>query len=137
MKLAVLDTGPLVAVADARDPVHRACLEVLRRRDLRFVIPALAVAEATYLVERRGGPGVEAAFLAGLAGYEVEAPAPEDWPRMAQLVERYSDFPLGGTDASVVALAERLGTAVVVTLDRRHLAAVRPSHVETLELLPA
>jgi hypothetical protein len=27
---------------------------------------------------------------------------------MAELVEQYSNFPLGGTDASVVALAERL-----------------------------
>lgn len=137
MRLAVVDTGPLVAVADARDPSHSACLEVLGRRDLRFVIPAMATAEATYLVERRGGPTVEAAFLAGLATYEVEAPAAEDWPRMAELVKSYADFPLGGTDASVIALAERLETAVVVTLDRQHLGAVRPRHVEAFELLPA
>ena len=50
---------------------------------------------------------------------------------------RYESFPLGGTDASVIALAERLGTSTVVTLERRHLAAVRPNHVEALDLLPA
>jgi hypothetical protein len=32
---------------------------------------------------------------------------------MADLVERYADFPLGGTDASVIALAERMGAALV------------------------
>ena len=45
-------------------------------------------------------------------------------------------FPLGGTDASVVALAERLGAEAVVTLDRRHFGAVRPRHRKAFELLP-
>jgi len=36
----------------------------------------------------------------------------------------------------VVALAGRLGVAVVATLDRRRFGMVRPVHAETLELLP-
>jgi predicted nucleic acid-binding protein len=85
----------------------------------------------------RLGPRAESAFLRGLTNYDVETPAPIDWERMADLVKRYENFPLGGTDASVIALAERLGTSTVVTLERRHLAAVRPNHVEALDLLPA
>jgi predicted nucleic acid-binding protein len=109
---------------------------VLERGDLQLVIPALVVAEATYFVGRRLGPQAEAAFLLGLATFDVEAPAPEDWSRMAELVDEYRDFPLGGTDASVVALAERLGTELVVTFDRRHFGAIRPRHCESLQLLP-
>lgn len=55
---------------------------------------------------------------------------------MSELVAEYADFPLGGTDASVIALAERLDAFIVVTLDRRHFAAVRPRHREAFELLP-
>ena len=55
---------------------------------------------------------------------------------MAQLVEQYADFPLGRTDASVIALAERLEAPIVVTLDHRHFATVRPRHREAFELLP-
>jgi len=55
---------------------------------------------------------------------------------MAELVDQYADFPLGGTDASVVALAERLGAETIVTLDRRHFGQVRPRHVERFRLLP-
>jgi predicted nucleic acid-binding protein len=40
------------------------------------------------------------------------------------------------TDASVIALAERLGVAEVATLDHRHFQAVRPRHVSALQLLP-
>jgi predicted nucleic acid-binding protein len=110
---------------------------VLRRRDLQLVIPTLVVAEATYFVGTRLGATAEAAFLRGIGGLEVEGPSPEDWPRMAELVERYEDFPLGGTDASVIALAERMGASVVVTLDRRHFAAVQPQHRPAFDLLPA
>lgn len=84
----------------------------------------------------RLGAEVESAFLAGLARFDVQAPAPEDWPRIAELVARYADLRLGGADASVIALAERLGATTIVTLDRRHFGTVRPSHVAAFELLP-
>ena len=59
-----------------------------------------------------------------------------DGTRMAKLVNQYDDLPLGTTDASAIALAERLGTREVATLDRRHFTVVRPRHVEALSLLP-
>ncbi len=134
--LAIVDAGPLYAAADSDDRDHAASLATLSRSDLRLVVPALVVAEATYFVGRRLGSDAERAFLDGLAGFDVEGPSDEDFPRMAELVEQYKDFPLGGTDASVVALAERLQAQVIVTLDRRHFAAVKPRHCEAFELLP-
>lgn len=134
--LAVVDAGPLFAAADADDADHAEAVAALSRQDLRLVVPALVVAEATYFVGTRLGTAAEAAFLRGMGALDVEGPAPEDLIRMAELVEEYADFPLGGTDASVVALAERLDASIVVTLDRRHFAAVRPRHRETFELLP-
>lgn len=134
--LAVVDAGPLYAAADSDDVDHAQSLAALSRPDLRLVVPALVLAEATYFVGRRLGPTAEAAFLRGLGGLDVEAPDPEDFRRIAELVEEYADFPLGGTDASVIALAERLDAPIVVTLDRRHFGAVRTRHREALELLP-
>jgi predicted nucleic acid-binding protein len=134
--LAVVDTGPLYAVADADDDDHERCTEALARPAYRLVIPAMVVAETTYLVGTRLGARAEAAFLRSLGALDVEAPAPDEWPRIAELVERYRDFPLGGTDASVVSLAERLDTDLVITLDHRHFGAVRPRHRRALRLLP-
>jgi predicted nucleic acid-binding protein len=133
---AVVDTGPLVALADARDDHHDECVELLETTDSRLYIPALVVAEATYLISTRLGPESEARFLAGLTSHAVVAPEPEDWQRMADLVRQYADFPLGGTDASVVVLAERLKTNLIFTLDRRHFGAVRPWHCASFRLRP-
>jgi predicted nucleic acid-binding protein len=140
--IAIADTGPLYGALDRRDPNHQACAEVLQRGDLRVIVPLPVVSEVCWAVERQLGPSVEAAFLRSAAvqpaavQLDIEAPIPEDWLRMAELVDQYADFPLGAVDASVVAVAERLGASTVLTIDQRHFRAIRPKHVDAFELLP-
>jgi len=133
----VVDTGPLYAAVDRDDQDHRRSVAALERRGLRLVIPALVVAEACYLIGTRLGPLVEAQFVATLADFDVRAPEPDDWKRIGALVQQYADFPIGSVDASVVALAERLRTRLIITLDRRHFTAVRDAAGRAFELLPA
>jgi len=66
----------------------------------------------------------------------VEPLETEDITRAAMLVEKYSDLELGFVDATVVATAERLDATEVLTTDRRHFSAVKPSHVGALRLSP-
>ena len=134
--LVVVDTGPLYAVVDEDDADHARCRAVLEQAEHRLIIPTLVIAEATYLIGTRLGPDIEARFLTNLARMHVEAPTPDDWPRIAELVKQYADFPLGGADASIVALAERLDIETIVTLDDRHFRAVRPRHRGAFRLLP-
>lgn len=121
---------------DRSDRDHSRVADLLQSTHLHLVIPALVVAEVSYLLGVRVGLRAEAAFLRGLRDLDIEAPTPHDWMRIADLVEQYADFPLGGTDASIVALAERLGTDTVITLDQRHFRAVRPRHCPAFRLLP-
>jgi predicted nucleic acid-binding protein len=134
--LVIVDTNALVSRADAREPFYREFSQIFGDQQYRFAVPALCVGEATYLVERKFGPLVEAQFIESLAEFEVIAPGAHDWLRIAALVRQYADFPLGATDASVIVLAERLDTEVILTLDRRHFGAVRPGHRESLRILP-
>lgn len=134
--IAVVDSGPLYAAVDADDDDHLSSLGVLGRVDLDLAIPAMVIAEVSYIVGRRMGPQAEAGFLDGLADLEIEAPSRDDLAVMARLVARYGDFPLGGTDASVAALADRLGTDLIVTLDRRHFGALRSPDGNPYRLLP-
>lgn len=134
--LAVVDAGPLLASLDRRERQHVRCVDVLRRRDLQLVIPTLVVAEVAYLAGRHLGPRVEAGFIRGLAMMEVEAPEPADWPLVADMVARYADLGLGATDAATAVLAERLGTDLIVTLDRRHFNVIRTPGGQPYRLLP-
>jgi predicted nucleic acid-binding protein len=134
--IAIVDTSALYAAADSTEPAHRHCLEVLGRRELDLVIPVLAVAEATYLVASRLGGTVEVAFLRGLSAFAIEPPTVDDWPHIADLVERYADLGLGATDASIAVLADRLGTDLVITLDRRHFGTIRLPDGRPFRILP-
>ena len=98
----------------------------------------MVVAEVSYLVGTNLGAAAEADFFTMLQSdrFRIEQLVAEDVVRVTDLVQRYADLPLGGTDASVVAAAERLGFDEVATLDHRHFTVVRPSHVEAFTLLP-
>jgi predicted nucleic acid-binding protein len=126
----------MYAAVDADDANHARSLSVLRRRDLDLAIPAMVLGEVSYLVATRLGAMVEPAFLRGLQEFEVIAPLSEDWPLIADLVARYHDFPLGGTDASVAVLAERLGTHTIITFDHRHFRALTARDGRPFRLSP-
>jgi predicted nucleic acid-binding protein len=137
----VCDTGPLVAAADRDDQHNRACTDLfaslhMARRPI--LVPAPVVAEVGYLLGRTGGARVEAAFLQSIVQrtFTIVDLELDDYARMAELVTTYADFPLGTTDAAVIAVAERLNISEVATLDHRHFHAVRPRHAEAFTLLP-
>jgi predicted nucleic acid-binding protein len=90
------------------------------------------------VIGTRLGWQAEVRFLGDLAGgsFVLEPLHPADTVRIAELVARYHDLPLGTVDASVIAAAERLNVDHIATTDRRHFSVVRPAHADTLELLP-
>ncbi|WP_295702204.1 PIN domain-containing protein [Lapillicoccus sp.] len=134
----VVDAGPLYAYVDADDAHHAASLELLETHAGPLIVPTLVITEVVYLLATRLGTGPEIRFLGDLAGgaFTVAPVLAADWLRIAELVARYRDLPLGTVDASVVVTAERMGIVEVATVDRRHFTVVRPAHVGTFTLLP-
>jgi predicted nucleic acid-binding protein len=138
----VVDTGPLVAAANHDDRDHGRCVDLMggaARARRPLLVPAPVIAEVCYLLERERGSRIEAAFLRSFRGrsFTLVALTLADLDRMAELVDQYADLPLGGVDAAVIAIAERLNVTDVATLDRRHFSIVRPRHTKAFTLLPA
>ncbi|MEB3063246.1 type II toxin-antitoxin system VapC family toxin [[Mycobacterium] zoologicum] len=138
MAAIVVDAGPLYAYVDADDAHHASSLELLQTHPGPLIVPTLVITEVAYLLGTRLGTEPEVRFLGDLAdgAFVVEPVAAGDWLRIAELVARYRDLPLGTVDASVVTTAERLGISEIATVDRRHFTAVRPRHIEAFTLLP-
>jgi predicted nucleic acid-binding protein len=133
-----VDAGPLYAYIDRDDAHHEAALDLLERHPGPVLVPVLVITEVAYLVSTRLGSDAEVRFLGDLASGALTAVDvdPTDWLRIARLVARYADLPLGTVDASVVAAAERMAVVTIATFDRRHFGVVRPSHVDAFALLP-
>ena len=123
---------------DADDRHHRASFDVLIEHPGPLVVPMLVITQVVYLIGTRLGSDAEIRFLGDLASgdFRIEPVHAADWLRIAELVRRYRDLPLGTVDASVVVTAERLGVDEIVTLDRRHFSVVRPHHTPAFSLTP-
>lgn len=132
--MLIVDTGVLLAATDRNDPAHAACAELLTGESEPLVTTAMVIAETAYLLDRELGPAVEATLYTAITDGQltVEALTIEDWQRVHDLVLRYADLRLGGTDASLIALAERHHQQRIATLNRRHFAVVRPAHTDAL-----
>ncbi len=136
--MLLVDTGVIVAAADRTDRHHAASATIISEDPGPLITTALVIAEAAYLIDRELGPHAEAALYTSIIDGDlaVESLRPRDWTRIRELVETYADLRLGGTDASLVAIAERLGVTRVATLNPRHFTVVRPAHCDTLDLIP-
>ena len=138
MKALVCDTGPLLAALNERDKHHAASVALFDGFEGILVVPSLIVTEVCYLAQTQIGRQTEIRFLESIVAGEltIEHPVEQDWARITQLVRQYVGFPLGVADASVIAIAERLGVTQLASLDHRHMRAVKPNHCDGFELLP-
>jgi predicted nucleic acid-binding protein len=134
----IVDTGPLVATADRADKDHLACRALLEGEAGPLVTTAMVIAEAAYLIDRQLGPTAEASLYTAIISGQLEVAdlTGDDWARIGELVTGYADLRLGGTDASVIAVAERYGATRIATLNHRHFHVVRPRHTPAFTLLP-
>jgi predicted nucleic acid-binding protein len=90
------------------------------------------------VIESRLGARAEVAFVTSIAAGDLALAelTAADWARSADLIGIFADLGLGLVDASIIAVAERLGLTTIATMNRRDFAVVRPAHCNTFELLP-
>lgn len=140
--MIVVDTGPIVASGFQDDADHEQCVREFARihqAGRPLLVPSFVAAEASYMLAKLSGARAESAFIRLLESgwFRLVDLTDADLARMAVLVERYENLPLGAADASVVAVAERLRPTEIMTLDIRDFSVVRPTHVKAFTLIPS
>jgi predicted nucleic acid-binding protein len=135
----IADSGGIYGLYDRRDSAHASLRAAVVRESDRIVIPAPSLGEIDYLLRVRLGANALLQFLADIerGAFHVESLMPQDLRRCAALLAKYSDLDLGLCDAAVVAVAERLGTDRILTVDERDFRAIRSVGGKTFRLFPA
>lgn len=108
--MLICGIAPLVAAADAADPMHQRCLALLQTHPGPLVTTALVIAEAGWLIRRQLNIAAEALFYTAISHGQlhIENLTAADWTRIAGLLDTYTNIGLDAADASVIAVAERL-----------------------------
>ncbi len=134
--VVLVDTGPLVALLDrserARGRVH-AAFATLEKANL--VTSEAVVTEASYLLDFSLEMQANLQTLLAHGNIRVEPIEKGERPRLASLIQKYESMPMDYADATLVLLAERLGTTRIVTLDRRDFGVYRVGR-KAFQILP-
>lgn len=133
----VLDTSVVVALAIADEPDHEKVRDWILTQDDDLLTTPLVLAEIDHVLGRRAGSAVSRQVWADFerGAYEVRW-WPQALERSLGILRREARLGVGIVDASLVALAERLETTRVATLDHRHFRRLSIAG-ETCTVLPA
>jgi predicted nucleic acid-binding protein len=132
----LLDTGALVSLLDRRQILHDRCSRLFREWSGLVVSSEAVLTEASHLM--RSLPGGRAACVeVFVSGAATLLPLTAGMLRRVHaLLEQYADLPMDFADATLVVLAEELGTNVVLTTDRRDFGVYRIQGRRRFRILP-
>jgi len=126
MKIWLIDTGPIVAYLDARDPAHGA---VATRLDSfsgwLFTTDAVIVEAMHFLSAAKEGPALLADFVEASQMQVFGCCRSDQLRKAADLMSKYADTPMDFADATLVLLSEEIGAQEILTLDRRGFSTYR------------
>ena len=126
MSLALIDTGPMVALFDAGEFAHRHYMQLLTGGDWRLTTTWPCVAEVSHFL----GAAAVQRYLRWVAegGVVVYPLDVGSLPELAELMARYTEPPrteMDLADASLVWLAQDTHVRNIMTLDVRDFSRYR------------
>lgn len=134
----VIDTSVLLAALDRDEDRHAEVRAWLEATNAELVTTPLTLSEVDYLVGRHLGADVASAMW---SDFESGAYLVRWWTSAVAdtiaTARRWAALGIGLADASLVALAARLGTDRIATLDERHFRRVTTVAGSPFVVLPA
>jgi predicted nucleic acid-binding protein len=117
--VTLTDAGPLVALINADDKNHKACLATLPTLRSPLLTTWSCLTEAMYLLGEYGGHRDQEKLwsLVDAGTISLHTPTEAERPRMRALMKKYKSTPMDFADASLVAAAEVLNVSRIFTTD--------------------
>jgi uncharacterized protein len=131
----LIDTGPIVAIFNPQDSLHRTCVEALGAINGTLYTCWPVLTEAAYLLiySQRGLERL----LNSLGGFvQLLQLEPADAKAIAVVLKRYENIHPQLADAALVHLAGREAIDTIFTLDRRDFSVYRTSRGRALRIIP-
>lgn len=133
----MLDAGPLIGLLDGRDQWHAEAAQAWPALARRCVTMEAVVVEASHMMVKRRADQALVLELLISHGIPILAPHLLLHEACVHLMRRYTSTPMDYADASLVAIAGRIGIHRVFTFDRRGFGEYRAVHGRAFEILPA
>lgn len=117
MSAILVDTGPLVALLNARDQHHEWARSTFATLAPPLLTCEAVIAETCHLLRRLHGGTGAVLTLIGNGVVQIPFELRSELQRVRTLLDRYASVPMSLADASLVRMAELDSRSRIVTLD--------------------
>ncbi len=134
--IAILDTGPWVALIDRSESRHAECVQWLKKFSGRLYSTETVLTEVLYLLNFSTTAQCAALDFVLEAVVEIVPVNTKSLKKVKSMMKKYADLPMDFADATIVCLAIDAGIQNIVTFDRKDFAIYKLPGKKNFTVMP-
>jgi hypothetical protein len=134
--IAILDTGPWVALIDRSESRHAECVQWLKNFSGRLYSTEAVLTEVLYLLNFSIIAQCAALDFILESVVEIVPANTKSLKKTKSLMKKYADLPMDFADATIVCLATDAGIQNIVTFDKKDFAIYKLSKTKSFTIIP-
>ena len=134
--IAILDTGPWVALIDRSESRHTECVQWLKNFSGRLYSTEAVLTEVLYILNFSITAQCAALDFVLQSVVEIVPSSTESLKKTKKLMKKYADLPMDFADATIVCLAVETGMQNIVTFDKKDFVIYKLPKKKIFTILP-
>ena len=134
--MAILDTGPWLALIDRSESRHTECVQWLKNFSGRLYSTEAVLTEVLYILNFSITAQCAALDFVLESVVEIVPSNIESLKKTKNLMKKYADLPMDFADATLVCLATQTGMQNIVTLDKKDFAIYKLPKKKSFTIMP-
>ncbi len=134
--IAILDTGPWVALIDRSESRHAECVQWLKNFSGRLYSTEAVLTEVLYILNFSITAQCAALDFVLESVVEIVPSNIESLKKTKNLMKKYADLPMDFADATLVCLATETGMQNIVTFDKKDFAIYKLPKKKSFTIMP-
>ena len=134
--IAIIDTGPWVALIDRSESRHTECVQWLKNFSGRLYSTEAVLTEVLYILNFSITAQCAALDFVLESVVEIVPSNTESLKKTKNLMKKYADLPMDFADATIVCLATETGMQNVVTFDKKDFAIYKLPKKKSFTIMP-
>lgn len=134
--IAIIDTGPWVALIDRSETRHAECVQWLKDFSGRLYSTEAVLTEVLYLLNFSIAAQCAALDFVLESVVEIVPASTKSLKKTKNLMKKYADLPMDFADATIVCLATETSMQNVVTFDRNDFSIYKLPKKQSFTIMP-
>jgi predicted nucleic acid-binding protein len=134
--IAILDTGPWVALIDRSESRHTECIQWLKNFSGTLYSTEAVLTEVLYILNFSIIAQCAALDFVLDSVVEIVPSSAGSLKKTKNLMKKYADLPMDFADATIVCLAAEAGMQNIVTFDRKDFAIYKLPRKKSFTIIP-